>query len=214
MKLMVIDYGVGNHRSVANALEFLGCDVVLSGEAADMVGAAAFILPGVGAFGEAMKNLRIRELVAPLREIVLVRRKPILGICLGMQLLAESSEEGGMQEGLGFIPGHFAKLKSRAETPVPHVGWNDIVAVPGDPLYASLDDEANFYFDHSYHFIGDRDLVSATCRYGTEVVASVRSGDVFGVQFHPEKSQRNGLKVLRGFCNHVLSHDRPGAREC
>lgn len=212
--LMVIDYGVGNHQSVANALEFLGCDFVLSGDAADMGSAAAFILPGVGAFGEAMANLRSRGLVEPLRESVLVLGKPILGICLGMELLAESSEEGGNQAGLGLIPGHFAKLERPAAFPVPHVGWNDIAAIPGDPLYSNIEDKANFYFDHSYHYVGDRDLVSATCRYGTEVVASVRKGHVFGVQFHPEKSQRNGLKVLRGFCNLAAAHSRLGACEC
>lgn len=207
MKILIIDYGVGNHQSVANALKFLGYDVVLSANPDALVEADVFILPGVGAFGEAMWNLQRLGFVDMLRQQVLVEKKPILGICLGMQILADYSEEGGKHEGLGLIPGGVLKIQSRAKLPVPQVGWNNIAINIRAPLFNRLDPDPNFFFDHSYHFVCDKSLVSATCWYGEEITAAVQLGNIFGVQFHPEKSQNNGLKLFRSFVS-FFEHER------
>lgn len=207
MKILIIDYGVGNHQSVANALKFLGYDVVLSASPDALVEADVYILPGVGAFGEAMWNLQRLNIIDALRQQVLVEKKPILGICLGMQILADYSEEGGKHQGLGLIPGRVLKIQHRAGFPVPHVGWNNIAVNIRAPLFDRLEPDANFYFDHSYHFVCDKPLVSAVCWYGEEINAAVQYGNIFGVQFHPEKSQNNGLKLFRSFISQA-EYDR------
>lgn len=207
-RVLVVDYEVGNHLSVTNALARLGYSFIVSNKVSDIVNADSYILPGVGSFGEAMKNLHRLNLVDILNEQVLVRKKPVLGICLGMQIMALTSEENGLHKGLCWVEGKVVKLKAHDGFRVPHVGWDSLEIIKKDPLYLSVDDEPNFYFNHSYHFIPtreDRDerFITATCRPGEDITASFQKDNVFGVQFHPEKSQRCGLKLFRSFFNHI-----------
>lgn len=201
--ILVIDYGVGNHQSVENALKFLGAKYIISGHKRDIVQARAFIFPGVGAFAEATHNLSRRGIGPALRDQVLVHKKPLLGICLGMQLLAQDSQENGLHPGLGWLKGHVVKLNPTRECKIPHVGWNNLTVKLASPLFSQLPPRPTFYFDHSYHFAADPQLVSATAWHGTEVIAAIQHQHIFGVQFHPEKSQRHGLKFLRAFLNFV-----------
>lgn len=202
-KILIIDYGVGNHRSVANALEVLGYDFELSGDIQAIQRADAYVLPGVGAIGEAMKNLNERRIIEPLTQEVLRNKKPILGICLGMQMMAGSSEEGGHHTCLGWIEGRVVKLTPGNNFRVPHVGWNTVHIHERDGLFAKVVEGSNFYFDHSYHLDCDDRYVIGSCDYGGKVTAAVRKDNIFGVQFHPEKSQNNGLKMFRSFFNYV-----------
>lgn len=201
--ILIVNYGMGNLRSVSNALRRLGYDHRVSGDPADIAKADAVVVPGVGAFGEAMQNLRRANLVEALGEHVRARRKPYLGICLGMQLLAEDSEEAGLHAGLGWVPGHVRRLANRPDLRVPQVGWNTLKVRPDSPLFSRTPGEPSVYFDHSYHFVCDPRHVAATCDYGGEVVAAIQADHVFGVQFHPEKSQTVGLKLFRGFFHHL-----------
>ncbi len=204
--VLIIDYGVGNHLSVLNALDFLGYRYAVSNRREDIEEAQGFILPGVGAFGEAMQNLNRLDIVAVLKEQVAAKRKPLLGICLGMQLLAEDSEEKGTHKGLGLIKGHVVELKPAQKLRVPHVGWNSLKIRNKAPLFERTGTEPHFYFDHSYHFKCDPSCVSATCAYGEEITAAVQKDNIFGVQFHPEKGQSNGLKLFRGFFEYMKSN--------
>lgn len=196
--VLVIDYGVGNHRSVCNAIERLGYTYAVSSDKAAIKNAPAYILPGVGAFKEAMSNLEQCGIIETLREEVVQKGKPLLGICLGMQVLAEDSLEGGLTRGLGFIPGHVVSIPAEGVR-VPHVGWNDCAVQKTNPLFATMPAGARFYFDHSYHFATDERYRAATVRYGGEITAAVQHNNIFGVQFHPEKSQTSGLRLLRAF---------------
>lgn len=200
-KILVIDYGVGNHQSVTNALNFLGYDFVVSGKKEDIVKAQYYIFPGVGAFGEAMKNLYSLGIIDCLQKEVLVKKKPILGICLGMQLLAEDSQENGYNKGLGWIKGHVVGLNKNNKFKIPHVGWNNVEVLIKEPLFSRSTVNAHYYFDHSFHFVCDEKYISAACRHGSRVVAAVQKDNIFGVQFHPEKSQNNGLRLIKDFLN-------------
>ena len=204
IKIVIIDYGVGNTYSVANALRHLGYNkVTISSKESDIKNAHALILPGVGAFDEAMRNLESRNLHEILSEEVLVARKPILGICVGMQMLATISEENGLHKGLGWIDGRVTKLKLPANYAVPHVGWNSVITTIQSPLFNLNTGEVNFYFDHSYWFECDEKYMAAWCDYGIKVSAAVQHNNIFGVQFHPENSQTSGLKLFRSFFNSV-----------
>src|SRR3989338_4449310 len=150
--VLVIDYGVGNHESVTNALTFLNIPHRVSSASRDITDADSFILPGVGAFEEAMGNLTKRGIIDTLTHEVRENKKPILGICLGMQVLAEDSVENGYYRGLGLIPGHVVRIPAHTSIRIPHVGWNEVTIQRKDPLFSSLPDAARFYFDHSYHF--------------------------------------------------------------
>jgi glutamine amidotransferase len=200
--IAIVDYGMGNLKSVANAFEALGRRCVVTADPADLRGADAIVLPGVGAFGDGIANLNAARLAEVLTEEVTAKGKPFLGICLGMQLLATRGEEFGSHTGLGWIGGCVRRLEPReAHCKVPHMGWNSVRIHHGDPLYEGLGSEPVFYFVHSYHFEAqDKDVVSATCWHGQEVTASLHQRNVFAVQYHPEKSQRAGLKVLENFC--------------
>lgn len=196
----IIDYGLGNLRSVLGAVEKLGHQGTISADAAGLAGCDKLILPGVGAFGDGMGNLRGRGLIEPLTEMVRLQRKPILGICLGFQLLAETSEEFGAHEGLGWIPGHVKRIRpGDSDLRVPHVGWNDFERTGDCILFDELPNPALFYFVHSYHLETDAAITMGTCTYGRPLTAAVQAGNVFGTQFHPEKSQQHGLHVLRNF---------------
>ncbi len=202
--IVIVDYGVGNTHSVWNAISALGYrKLKISAAEKEIHAADALILPGVGAFEACANNLRERHLDAILGEAVLVRRKPILGICVGMQLMASVSEENGVHAGLDWIPGRVVRLEPPSGYPVPHVGWNDVRVQRESPLFSRTPAAPNFYFDHSYHYLCDPGDVAARCDYGIEVTAAIARDNIFGVQFHPEKSQTNGLKLFRGFFNSV-----------
>lgn len=201
--VLIIDYKVGNNQSVINALKFLGYNFLVSNRKEDIMKANAYILPGVGAFNEAMKNLQKLNILDVLSHQVLVNKKPILGICLGMQVLADSSEENGFHKGLGWIEGAVKRLKEKKDIRIPHVGWNNIHIVKKNPLFEKTEENSDFYFDHSYSFVCKQSYISAECLYGDKVVAAVQKDNIFGVQFHPEKSQNNGLKLFRSFFNHI-----------
>lgn len=202
--IVLVDYGVGNTYSVSNAIRYLGYKKIrISDQEQHIREADALILPGVGAFDEAARNLRQRKLHLILGEAVLVQKKPILGICVGMQMLAEGSEENGWHEGLNWIPGKVKKLALPNAFSVPHVGWNNVFIQQKDPLFKRTSENPNFYFDHSYHFETTPTYRMAWCDYGMKVTAAVHRDNIFGVQFHPEKSQSSGLKLFRGFFNAV-----------
>lgn len=199
--VVVVDYGMGNIRSVSKAFEASGADVMVSSSPADLERAERIVLPGVGAFGDSMANLKKLGLVEPLREQVLIKKKPFFGICLGLQILAESGEEKGRHLGLGWLPGRTILFKpDDASLKVPHIGWNNIRILKDSPLWSGLGKKLDFYFVHSFYFdTTDRSVVAATCNYGLDFTAAVLKENVFATQFHPEKSQESGLRIIRNF---------------
>lgn len=203
--LTIVDYGMGNIGSVAHALDLLAGRYVVSNRPEALRDAAGIILPGVGAFAAAMTNLRALDLVDELSEQVRNRRKPFLGICLGMQLVAQDSVENGFSNGLGWIDGHVRAMEPPGRLRVPHVGWNGVARKPDHPLFARIEDNAHFYFDHSFHVVCDPAMTIASCEYGEPCAAALQHDNILAVQFHPEKSQRNGLKLLRNFLNIVAA---------
>ena len=205
--VVVIDYGVGNIFSITNALEHLGYSYMISNKEADIKAASALILPGVGAFKEAMNNLNSLGLIPTLEEAVLIQKKPILGICLGMRILGTSSEENGHYKGLDWIPGKNVLFTEIGNLKIPHVGWNTVNIKRKIPLFSNIleNSQPHYYFDHSYHFVCDEEFISATCNYGKEVVVAIQKENIFGVQFHPEKSQNSGFRLYRGFFEYVKS---------
>jgi len=197
--VVIIDYQMGNVRSVANAFTMIGCDVSITHDKNDIEAASRIVLPGVGAFGEGMNRLRKRGLVEVLQDQVLKKRKPFLGICLGMQMLATLSYEFGKHEGLGWIPGEVQRIEAN-DLLLPHVGWNSISMKSPCRILDRLTDETDFYFVHSYQFRATEPKhVSAVCEYGEQVSAVVSRGNIFGTQFHPEKSQKAGRILLENF---------------
>lgn len=196
---MIVDIGLSNIGSVRQALSRVGAQSMTARSAGDLEGASAVILPGVGAFGDGMAALRGQGLVEPLRRHAAAGR-PLLGICLGMQLLADTSEEHGLHEGLGIVPGRVVRLApSDPSLPVPNIGWCDVADV-SDVSDASGEGEGCFYFAHGYHLVPDDAAdVAGVFDYGGPVTAIVRRGSVTGVQFHPEKSQDAGLEMLERF---------------
>jgi glutamine amidotransferase len=197
--IAVVDYGMGNLRSVAKSLEAIGQDVCVTTSARDLRDATHIVLPGVGSFDRCADNLRASGLVDALHEEVQHRKKPFLGICVGMQLLAERGDEGSGASGLGWIKGRVQRLPDDSGVKVPHVGWNDIAVDPGDPLFQGVRHPV-FYFVHSYFLTcAASGVVTSTCDYGVEFAATVSSDNIVGVQFHPEKSQQNGLRFLQNF---------------
>jgi imidazole glycerol-phosphate synthase subunit HisH len=203
LNVTIVDYGVGNVYSISNSLQSLNYAVRVSSKYEELKKADALILPGVGAFEVAMEHLQKNKLIEPLTQLVMQEQKPILGICLGMQLMATSSDENGFHKGLDWIEGQVKKLDVRAPLTVPHVGWNNITIQQNNALFSRVGNQADFYFDHSYHFQCAPEHRAATCSYGIEVTAAVTKNNIFGVQFHPEKSQVSGLKLFRGFLNGV-----------
>ncbi|MEP6755624.1 MAG: imidazole glycerol phosphate synthase subunit HisH [Chthonomonadales bacterium] len=197
----IIDYGMGNLRSVYNALDYVGLDAEIVGDAERLADYDHLILPGVGAFALAMQNLHSKNLVTPIREYI-AAGKPFLGICLGMQLLASRGIEFGDSEGLNAVPGEVVPMDDLKEFPVPHVGWNNLEIVRNHPVYEGVKKDVDFYFVHSYHFQTPSDeWVIGTTDYGSRVVAAVAKGSVVGFQFHPEKSQAGGIALLENFAN-------------
>ena len=197
----LVDYGmVGNLHSAKHALETVGADVHVVTQPEELKAAERIVLPGVGAFAECVQNLEQSGLLEALREEVFDRGKPFLGICVGLQILADDGEEGGVHRGLGWAAGNVRRLMPPVGFKVPHVGWNEIIPQRDSALLQGLRPGANFYFVHSYHFVpADPTLLAATCEYGQTVTAAIERDNIFATQFHPEKSQQNGLRLLENF---------------
>ncbi|MBD2002371.1 MULTISPECIES: imidazole glycerol phosphate synthase subunit HisH [Cyanophyceae] len=202
--IAIIDYGMGNLRSVANALSYINCPGFITNNPEDLSQANHIILPGVGAFGDAMENLQSRGWVKALEAEVREKGKPFLGICLGMQLLATTGTEHGVHKGLDWIPGTVVRLQSSnaGNIRIPHIGWNDVNFTKPNKLFAGLNDSQIFYFVHSYVLVpNNQGVISGISHYGAEFVSSIELGNIYATQFHPEKSQKVGLEVLKNFVN-------------
>lgn len=201
--IAIVDYNMGNLASVKNAFAKLGKDTVVESDPEKFQEYSKLILPGVGAFGDAMEHLKERNMVEAIKEFA-ASGKPILGICLGMQLLFESSEEFGSTEGLGLIKGKviaFENAKFSEPLKVPHMGWNRMFTTQ-HPLFNNLDEEHYLYFVHSFHAVCENEAdVIGTTEYGYKFTSAVACGNVTGIQPHPEKSHNNGLKILENFIN-------------
>ncbi len=202
--IVIIDYGMGNVGSIFNMLKKVGCKVNISRDPSEIMEAAKLILPGVGAFDEAMNNLQKRGLIPVLNRRVLEDRCPILGICLGMQLMSRRSEEGRLP-GLGWIEAEtrrFSLGQEQGHLKIPHMGWNLVEALDTTGIFAGFKETPRFYFVHSYHVCCDNPAdVLATSTHGCNFAAAVRRGNIYGTQFHPEKSHKYGMHLLLNFAN-------------
>ncbi len=200
--IALIDYGMGNLRSVANAVERLGYDIEIVTTGAALQLAERAILPGVGAYADCMRKLRERGFIDPLNQFAQVDKKPILGICLGMQVMAKMSYEHGETNGLGWFDAEVVKVNPPSNGRVPHMGWNTINFEQATPMFRGLPDESAVYFVHSYWMkCNDQRAVAATCDYGQPLTAAIAKDNIFATQFHPEKSQEVGLQILQNFLN-------------
>ena len=201
--ISIVDYGMGNIRSMQSAFGYLGVPCMTVNSPDGILNSDKLVLPGVGAFAKAMENICALGLYKPLRKFALVERRPVLGICLGMQLLAECGEEDGVMAGLGWIAGTVSRLNVPPELKVPHIGFNSLNfprAAERNILFKGMPEHPDFYFVHSYvlHATEERHVTSFA-NYGSPFVSSVCSGNIYGTQFHPEKSQGNGLRLLHNF---------------
>lgn len=195
----IIDYDAGNIKSVEKALHYLGEEAVITRDRDTILGADRVILPGVGAFGDAMEKLRTYELDKVIQEVV-AQNTPFLGICLGLQLLFESSEESESVEGLGILKGKVVRLPEESDMKIPHIGWNSLKYPNPGRLFTGIAEDSYVYFVHSYYLQAkDPSIVTATTEYGTLIHASVEQGNVFACQFHPEKSSEVGMQILKNF---------------
>lgn len=195
--IAIIDYGMGNLASVKNAFLKLGYEAYSSSDPEEIMKAPKVVLPGVGAFEDAMKNLRQKGMDKLITEFV-KNKTPLLGICLGLQLLFSESHENGIHQGLGIIEGKVSRLPAIYK--VPHMGWNSISINPESTLLKGIDNYSYFYFVHSFYVDPDKKgLISATCDYGLEFAAAIEKDNLFATQFHPEKSSNIGLKILKNF---------------
>lgn len=195
----LIDYDAGNIRSVEKAIESLGERVVLTRDSQILLEADHVILPGVGSFGEAMEKLKGYGLIPVIHQII-EKGTPFLGICLGLQLLFEDSEESPGVEGLGILKGHIRRFHEKEGYKIPHMGWNSLEIRKNARLFAGMEEDPYVYFVHSYYLQAeDPAIVTATCEYTNRIHASIESGNIFACQFHPEKSSDTGLKILENF---------------
>lgn len=202
--IAIIDYGMGNLRSVQKGFERVGFASEITADPARILAAEKIVLPGVGAFRDCIHNLRQGGFVEPILQVI-AEGRPFLGVCLGLQLLFSESEEFGLHKGLGVIPGRVVRFPEgmkdqREKLPVPHMGWNQITLTGATPLFEGIQDGSNVYFVHSYYVKpDDPTVVAATCNYGLEFCAAIRKDNVIATQFHPEKSQAIGLQMLKNF---------------
>ena len=195
--IAIVDYGLGNLKSVACAFRRVGCEAIVTSEAKEIFAADGVVLPGVGAFEKAMENLNALGLADALRRIA-GGEKPFLGICLGLQLLFERSREHGLHDGLAVLRGEVVRFSAAMK--VPHMGWNQVSIAKGSPLFDGVPDRSYFYFAHSYHVEpSDQSVILGRTDYGKPYVSAVSRGNTFGLQFHPEKSGRVGLQVIENF---------------
>jgi len=204
----IVDYGMGNIRSIEAAVRHLGYESRVSGDRTVISESEILVLPGVGSFPAAMKAIKAREIDTGIRDAVASRKSKIMGICLGMQLLTDFSSEDGGSPGLSILGGAVERFSRHvaATLPVPHIGFNSVVAPEGSVLFDGLPPETDFYFVHSFRMAtGKSSALLATATYGEKFVAGFESGNVFGTQFHPEKSQSNGLRLLANFLGSELT---------
>ncbi|MBN2452652.1 MAG: imidazole glycerol phosphate synthase subunit HisH [Candidatus Omnitrophica bacterium] len=195
----IIDYGMGNVQSVLNGFEYVGAAAQVIEKRDDLSACSRIVLPGVGAFGVGMEALRKRGFIEALREEVIEQNKPFLGICLGMQLICRESFEFGRHDGLGWIDAVVRRIPDNTGVCIPHMGWDDITVRRGNRLL-DASGSPDMYFVHSYYVdTADSRIITATCRYGLEFTAMIEKGNIYAVQFHPEKSQAAGLGILRRF---------------
>jgi glutamine amidotransferase len=199
--IAIIDYNAGNIKSVENAFKREGAIVKVTNDKNTIRNSAAIVLPGVGAFGDAMKNLIFFNLADLLKKEIKI--KPFLGICLGLQLLFEYSNEIKQNEGLGILKGYVDKIPDGVK--IPHIGWNQINILKKDSIILKdVENNDNFYFDHSFYAISkDKSIISSTTNYGTDLTASIEVNNIFALQFHPEKSSLKGLNIIKNFINYV-----------
>lgn len=199
--IAIIDYDAGNIKSVEKAMQLLGEEVVITRDAGNILSADGVILPGVGAFGDAMEKLHMYGLVEVIHKCV-ERQIPFLGICLGLQLMFEGSEEAPGVEGLHILDGKILRIPAADGLKIPHIGWNNLTFPNKGRLFEGIEENAFVYFVHSYYLKADEQaVVTAATEYGTYIHASVEKGNVFACQFHPEKSSEVGLKILQNFIN-------------
>ena len=197
--IAIIDYDAGNLRSVEKALQALGEETVITRDRDEILSADRVILPGVGAFGDAMEKLHQYGLVEIIRQVV-QKGTPFLGICLGLQLLFEESEESQGVPGLGILKGKIRRIPNTPGLKIPHMGWNSLILRPGTRLFSGLGEDPYVYFVHSYYLeAADPEIVAASADYGVVIHAAVETGNVFACQFHPEKSSDTGLQILKNF---------------
>lgn len=197
----VIDYGMGNLHSVSKALESVGGDVAVTNNPQDISRAERIVLPGAGSFSQGIQHLFALNFTPALEEEVIVKKKPFLGICLGMQLAATLGHEGGVNKGLGWIDAEVLPFKPESPSfKIPHMGWNDVDIVRDSPIFKGIKSPTAFYFVHSYHLVPrNSEVITGECNHGGKFVAAVSSGNIHLVQFHPEKSQKFGLQILENF---------------
>ncbi len=196
----ILDYGLGNVRSVLNALTLMGVVAHITGDPAQIAAATHLILPGVGSFVQGMEGLEKGGLLPVLQEEIMKKKKPILGICLGMQLFATEGFEHGHTAGLNFISGKAIKLEVKDTVRLPHIGWNDVRMSGTHVIGRGFDHQSAFYFVHSYHLVpNDPGVIAGVCEYGQTFAALVEKGNIFGAQFHPEKSHDGGIRIFSNF---------------
>ncbi|NBV84107.1 imidazole glycerol phosphate synthase subunit HisH [bacterium] len=201
MTIGIVDYGVGNVASVQAAFRRLGVRSILSSEKDVLSAAKGLVLPGVGAFPVAMQQIHAKGLAPVILDLAIEKCKPLLGICLGMQILADWGDEYEGCQGLGLIPGRVKMLKVKKQRKVPHVGWSGVaVHDAGRTMFSRTESSDAYYFDHSYCFEAPQRFRAATVAWDGEIVAAVARDNIWGVQFHPEKSQNSGLRLLKAFC--------------
>ena len=197
--ITIIDYDAGNMKSVVKAFEYLGEDVQITRERSRILDASKVVLPGVGAFGDAMESLRQYNLIDTIRDTV-SKGVPFLGICLGMQMLFDSSDESPGAKGLGLLPGKILRIPDTEGLKVPHMGWNSLKINPSSKLFSGIESEPYVYFVHSFYLQAEHaDDVAAETFYGVKIHTAVEHENIFGCQFHPEKSSETGLHILRNF---------------
>ncbi|MBF0542605.1 MAG: imidazole glycerol phosphate synthase subunit HisH [Nitrospirae bacterium] len=196
--IVIVDYGMGNLRSVEKAFQKTGADVMVSNRPADVLNATSVVLPGVGAFRDCIGNLETLGLASAIKESISIG-KPFLGICLGMQILFEESEEFGLHKGLGIFKGNVPKFISTT-LKIPHMGWNKVTLRKKIPLFDGIEDGQYFYFVHSYYVAPvDDEIIAGTTEYGGTFTSMIAKDNVYALQFHPEKSQKIGLKIIENF---------------
>ena len=200
--ITVIDYKLGNIKSVLNAFKYLGITTQVTSDKNVIKNVTKIILPGVGSFKKAMNNIQKLGLEEIINELVLVKKIPVLGICLGMQLLTESSDEDGFTQGFGYIDGKISKFKSDLKLNIPHIGFNSVDVNKNNILFKNIENNSDFYFVHSYKLKYEpKNFETGLTDYGEKFISTFQKNNIFGVQFHPEKSQSNGLKLLQNFAN-------------
>jgi len=202
-KVVIVDYGMGNLRNVQKAFERIGTEAGITRSKKEIRSASALVLPGVGAFKDCMENLEKYGLIDPLLRSI-EKGTPYLGICLGLQILFSESEEFGSHRGLDLIKGRVVRFQPDSEHKVPHMGWNTIEFQKECPFFGGIQDSSFFYFVHSYYVVPEeKACISTLTRYGDPFASSVLKGNIFATQFHPEKSQENGLKILENFVKSI-----------